>query len=208
MKNLVLGIDEAGRGPLAGPVTAACVAYPVGVELPLVTDSKKLSKKQRIRLAGQIKETALAYSVVSVGSKRIDAVNILQATRLAMKFACERVVRKLCVEAGFEVLIDGNQLIDIDWKQRCIVKGDLLEPVISAASILAKTERDELMVVLDKKYSGYQLSKHSGYPTALHKALIEEKGPCRIHRSTFAGVKGVLVKNPAETQERTPRLAT
>ena len=184
------GIDEAGRGPLAGPVTAACVVFPKGYTNTQINDSKKLSEEKRKILAPQIKNDALAWSVVAVGHRRVDALNIRNATNLAMRLAAIRVIRKL--ESPVHFLVDGNMRILEIESQETIIKGDEKEVTIGAASILAKTYRDHLMELLAKKYLHYGLEIHKGYPTKKHKELIGHFGPCNIHRRTFSGVKEYL----------------
>ncbi|MCB0336039.1 MAG: ribonuclease HII [Bdellovibrionales bacterium] len=178
----IAGIDEAGRGPLAGPVVAAAVVLPEGYQNPLITDSKKLSAKKRELLAVEIKQVACSYSIVAVGHRRIDRLNILQATRTAMKLAAARV------DADF-IRIDGNVGIDCAVPFETVVQGDSKHIEISAASILAKVYRDELMTTLDRKYPGYGFSGHAGYPTKSHKEAIATQGPCPVHRLSFRGVK-------------------
>jgi len=180
----ICGVDEAGRGPLAGPVVAAAVVFNEGYQNPLIKDSKAISAKQRDAMFEQIKATALAWSIIAVGPRRIEQLNILQATKLAMRLAVERVEADL-------VLIDGNQPITCRFPQRTVVGGDRLHVEISAASILAKVWRDRLMETLGERYPGYGLEKHAGYPTPSHKKAILELGPCRAHRKTFAGVAGI-----------------
>lgn len=182
MKKIIAGVDEAGRGPLAGPVVAAAVVLPIGYKNSDITDSKKLSKKKRELLFDEIKKNALSWSIVAVGHHRIDKLNIRAASLFAMSLAVDRV------EANY-VLVDGNAEIPTDLPQEAIVKGDQKHQEISAASILAKVYRDSLMKVLDEKYPGYSLSQHSGYPTKLHREAIKELGPSKIHRRTFKGVK-------------------
>lgn len=189
----ICGVDEAGRGPLAGPVVAAAVVYPEGYVNADIRDSKAMSAKQRIAISEQIKQTALAWSIIAVGPRRIEELNILQATKLAMKLAVERV------EADV-VLIDGNQPIVCRFPQRTVVGGDRLHVQISAASILAKVWRDQLMETLGVRYPGYGFEKHAGYPTPSHKRAIVELGPCRIHRKTFAGVSGI--SKPSNESDR------
>ena len=191
---IVAGIDEAGRGPLAGPVTAACVVLPQNASHPLIKDSKKLSDKVREELSCEIKTRALAYSVVSVGPRRIDKLNILQATRLAMSLAAKRVYQSLGMEKlkFFHLLIDGNSPIEPGWSQETIIKGDSKIQAISAASILAKVSRDKLMKILDKHYPEYNFARHKGYPTSLHIEKVEEFGPSPVHRKTFAPVAKLL----------------
>ncbi len=178
----VAGVDEVGRGPLAGPVVCAAVILPLGEETRIagVDDSKKLSKKKRELLAERIKEVALAYSVAEVDEKTIDAVNILQATRLCMK----KAVEGLAVPPDF-VLTDGNMTLDIAQPQRSIVKGDALVCSIGAASILAKVYRDKLMEEYAREYPGYGFEHNAGYGTAEHIKAIGERGICKIHRKTF-----------------------
>jgi ribonuclease HII len=177
----ICGVDEAGRGPLAGPVVAAAVVFDESFEDARIRDSKALSTKQREKLFDYIKESALSWAIIAVGPRRIDQINILQATKLAMKLAVERVSADL-------VLVDGNQPIVCATPQRTVIGGDRLHVQISAASILAKVWRDRLMQTLAARYPGYGLEKHSGYPTAAHRAALLELGPSRIHRKTFAGV--------------------
>jgi len=177
----ICGVDEAGRGPLAGPVVAAAAVFDESFADSRIKDSKALSAKQREKLFDYIKESAISWSIVAVGPRRIDQLNILQATRLAMKLAVERISADL-------VLVDGNQPIVSAIPQRTVIGGDRLHVQISAASILAKVWRDRLMNALAMHYPGYGLEKHSGYPTAAHRAALVTLGPSRIHRKTFAGV--------------------
>ena len=177
----ICGVDEAGRGPLAGPVVAAAVVFEEGFNDPRIKDSKTLSAQQRERLFDYIKESALAWSIIAVGPRRIEHLNILQATKLAMKLAVERIEADL-------VLVDGNQPILCAFPQRTVVGGDRLHIEISAASILAKVWRDRLMERLSVRYPGYGFERHSGYPTPAHKAAILELGASKVHRRTFAGV--------------------
>ena len=190
---IIAGVDEAGRGPLAGPVTAACVCFPNGYENDRITDSKKLSHKTREILFEEIISAALAYSIVSVGPKRIDSLNILQATKLAMLHAVNRVHQKLISRYGnevdFRIQIDGNQPIATKLPQQTIVKGDATVMVIGAASILAKVTRDRLMEKLHERYPNYDFNVHKGYPTKNHLEKIIKHGPCGIHRCTFRGVR-------------------
>jgi len=196
----ICGVDEAGRGPLAGPVVAAAVVYDEGYENPAIRDSKAMSAKQRNALFEHIKETARSWSIIAVGPRRIEEINILQATRLAMRLAVARVEADL-------VLMDGNQPIECRPPQRTVVGGDRLHVQISAASILAKVWRDRLMETLGERYPGYGFEKHSGYPTPSHKRAIVELGPCRVHRKTFAGVAGI--SSPSNSSDRifTPGIA-
>lgn len=178
----IAGVDEVGRGPLAGPVVAAAVVFPAGYSNKEFKDSKKLSAKKRDNLSEVIKEVALDWAIVSVGHKRIDQLNIRNAAKLAMSLAVARIT------ADF-VLVDGNMEIDTDLPQQTVVKGDALCVEISAASIIAKVWRDNLMQVLDKRYPIYGFSKHMGYPTSLHRDAISSSGYCAVHRRTFSGVK-------------------
>lgn len=178
--HFVCGIDEAGRGPLAGPVFAAAVILPEGTEIPGLNDSKKLSEKKREELFPIIQEKALAWSVAFSTEREIDEINILQATYLAMKRACEG----LNFPADY-ALVDGNRMPPLNIPGETIVKGDSRSPSIAAASILAKVSRDRLMVKLDAMYPEYQFAKHKGYGTALHTSILKEIGACPIHRKSF-----------------------
>ena len=184
---VVCGIDEAGRGPLAGPVCAAAVILPTDLEIEGLNDSKKLTEKKREALFDVVKEKALAYSIVMVDEKVIDEINILQATLLAMRNAVE----------GLEIkpdaaLIDGNQKPGLSIEERTVVKGDAKSMSIAAASILAKVSRDRFMIELDEKYPQYQFAKHKGYGTKLHYECIEQFGISPVHRLTF--LKKILDK--------------
>ena len=178
----VAGVDEVGRGPLAGPVVCAAVILPLGAEKRIagINDSKKLSAKKREELAALIRERARAYAIEEVSNEVIDEINILQATRLCMK----RAVEKLSPAADM-VLTDGNMTLDIEAPQRSIVKGDALVASIGAASILAKVYRDALMREYAKLYPEYAFERNAGYGTAAHIAAIREVGICPIHRRTF-----------------------
>jgi len=178
----IAGVDEVGRGPLAGPVVAAAVVFEAGYQNPRIKDSKQLSPKARENLVGEIKSSALGWAIVSVGHARNDTINIREASRLAMKLAVERIEADL-------VLVDGNVPIDIVLPQRTVIKGDQKHVEISAASILAKVFRDDLMCRLDERYPGYGFSTHAGYGTATHRAAIVSLGPSPIHRRSFRGVK-------------------
>ncbi len=186
----IAGVDEAGRGPLAGPVVSAAVILPPGIRLDDIDDSKKLSPKARDRLMDFIHQEALAVGIAVVDERVIDEINILQASRLAMKQAVE----KLPLKADF-VLIDGNQQLDIDISQKALVKGDSLSQSIAAGSIVAKVTRDRLMQAYHKEYPQYGFNSHKGYPTKLHKEQIRRWGPCPIHRKTFAGVKEFIAND-------------
>ena len=178
----VAGVDEVGRGPLAGPVVCAAVIMPLedGKLVAGVDDSKKLSAKKREALAEQIKKVARAYAIAEVDEGTIDEINILQATRLCMK----RAVESLGVPADM-VLTDGVMTLDIEAEQRSIVKGDALVYSIGAASILAKTYRDALMKKRAAEYPAYGFEKNAGYGTQAHIRAIKEVGICKIHRKTF-----------------------
>ncbi len=176
----ICGVDEAGRGPLAGPVFAAAVILPEGLEDIGLNDSKKLSEKKRDRLFDLIKEKAVAYSIASADQNEIDDLNILNATFLAMK----RAVEGLSVKPDL-ALIDGNRKPNTGVPEVTIVKGDAKSISIAAASILAKVSRDRYMLELDRQYPEYEFAKHKGYPTALHYEKIKEHGISPVHRLSF-----------------------
>ena len=176
----VCGVDEAGRGPVAGPVCAAAVILPAGIVIEGLNDSKKLSEKKREKLFDEITENALAWSVSLVDERVIDEINILQATFLAM----ERAMAQLAPPPEL-ALIDGNRSKDFGLPVRTIVKGDSLSASIAAASILAKVTRDRLMEQYDEQYPQYGFAVHKGYGTKRHYAALREYGPCPIHRQTF-----------------------
>lgn len=176
----VCGVDEAGRGPLSGPVVAAACILPIGCEIDGLNDSKKLSAKKRDMLFDEIKEKAIAYSIASASPAEIDEINILNATMLAMR----RAIEGLPVPADF-ALVDGNIIRDFPIEAKPIIKGDAISCSISAASILAKVTRDRLCLEDDARYPEYQFAKHKGYSTALHMQILREKGPCPIHRRSF-----------------------
>ena len=177
---LICGIDEAGRGPLAGPVFAAAVILPEDADIPGLDDSKKLSEKKREELFDIITEKALYYGIASASEKEIDEVNILNAVYLAMNRAAD----KLGIEPEI-CLIDGNRNKGITRKSECIVKGDSKCACIAAASILAKVSRDRFMLEMADKYPQYAFEKHKGYGTKLHYECIREHGASEIHRKTF-----------------------
>ena len=176
----IAGMDEAGRGPLAGPVVAACVILDPEKPVLGVNDSKKLSSKRRQELKLEIEEKAIAVGVGIIDEKRIDEINILNATKEAMRMA----VSQLKVEPDL-VLIDAVHLDGIAMEQRSIIKGDALSVSIAAASIIAKETRDAIMVEMDEQYPGYGFAGHKGYGTAQHIQAIKELGPCPIHRRSF-----------------------
>ena len=177
---LICGVDEAGRGPLAGPVCAAAVILPLDAEIPGLNDSKKLSDKKRRELFPIICEKAVAYGVGFADHKEIDEINILQATYLAM----ERAIANLSVKPDF-ALIDGNRAKDFGIPLETIVGGDGRSASIAAASVLAKVTRDDLMLKAAEEFPGYGFEIHKGYGTKAHYAALAEKGPCEIHRMTF-----------------------
>ncbi len=177
---VICGVDEAGRGPLAGPVCAAAVILPEGLEIPGLNDSKKLSDKRRRELFPVIQEQAVAYGIGWASEKEIDEINILQATFLAMNRALE------AMGAAAELaLVDGNRDPGFPIAAKTIVKGDSLSANIAAASVLAKVSRDVRMEQMAEKYPGYGFEIHKGYGTKAHYAALEKLGPCEIHRNTF-----------------------
>jgi len=176
----ICGVDEAGRGPLAGDVFAAAVILPEKYDLPGLADSKKLTHKQCEVLFEQIQQQAVAWAIASASLEEIAQLNILHAAMLAM----QRAVNALAMPADY-ALIDGNRLPALEIPAAYIIKGDGLCASIAAASVLAKVARDRHMVALDKLYPGYGLAKHKGYPTAAHYAALAELGPCAVHRQSF-----------------------
>ena len=184
---LVAGVDEAGRGPLAGPVVAAAVILDELNPIRGLADSKKLSARKRERLFDEIRAKALCCSIAEASVEEIDRLNILQATMLAM----QRAVQGLRLKPA-KVLVDGNRLPQLDMLAEAIVKGDVLVPAISAASILAKVHRDRWCVQYHEQYPQYGFAGHKGYGTAEHMAALQEHGACPQHRKTFAPVSRVL----------------
>ena len=182
-RELIAGLDEAGRGPLAGPVVAAAVMLDAKRPIAGLTDSKLLSEKNRELLFDEIVSSALAYGIGQASVEEIDSLNILQATFLAMR----RAVAQLTHQPA-EVWVDGSQDPQLCLPTRLIPQGDLTEPVISAASILAKVHRDRLMVKLDVQYPGYGLAQHKGYGTKQHMAALKAKGASPCHRRSFRPV--------------------
>lgn len=178
----VAGIDEAGRGPLAGPVVAAAVILPKDIFLPFLNDSKKVTEKRRDVLFDEIKQNAIAYGIGIASNTLIDEINILQATYEAMREAINELEKTPDV-----LLVDAVHIPDINIKQVGIVKGDAKSVNIAAASILAKVTRDRLMAEYDKIYPEYGLASNKGYGTATHIAALKEIGPCAIHRKSFIG---------------------
>ena len=178
--NIICGVDEAGRGPLAGPVCAAAVILPPNAQIPGLNDSKKLTDKKRRELMPVIKEMALGYGIAFADEKEIDEINILQATYLAM----QRAIDMLPVKPDL-ALVDGNRAGDFGVPVKTVVKGDSLSASIAAASVLAKVTRDDLMLQLAEKYPEYGFEVHKGYGTKAHYAALTEYGPSEIHRMTF-----------------------
>ena len=176
----VCGVDEAGAGPLAGPVYAAAVILPRGLTLPYLNDSKKVTPRRREILFDQIREQAIAYAIAWADEKEIDAINILNARMLAM----DRAIKMLNPAADF-ALIDGNRNQGIELQNEMVVHGDARSASIAAASILAKVSRDRFMVELAEQYPQYAFEKHQGYPTKLHYPLLRQYGPSPVHRKTF-----------------------
>ena len=179
-KSLICGVDEAGRGPLAGPVFAAAVILPYGIEIEGLNDSKKISEKKREMLFDEIIEKAVTYAITSVDNEKIDEINILEATLLAMRTAVSQLdpLPELA-------LVDGNHARGFDIPAKPVIKGDALVPSISAASILAKVSRDRFCIEMDEKYPEYGFKKHKGYGTKLHCEKLLEHGPCPLHRASF-----------------------
>lgn len=177
---LVCGVDEAGRGPLAGPVCAAAVILPAHINIPGLNDSKKLSDKRRRELFPVIVEHALSYGIAFAGEKEIDDINILQATFLAM----ERAINQLNIRPDV-VLIDGNRQKDFGLPAETVVHGDSLSASIAAASILAKVTRDDWMLKASETYPEYSFEVHKGYGTKAHYEALKAHGPCKIHRMSF-----------------------
>lgn len=177
---LICGVDEAGRGPLAGPVCAAAVILPKGLVIPGLNDSKKLSDKRRRELFPIIQQEAVSFGIAFASQEEIDEINILQATFLAMR----RAMEQLNPQPEF-ALIDGNRETDFGVPCKTVIKGDSLSANIAAASVLAKVTRDNWMMEAAKKYPGYGFEIHKGYGTEAHYAALEKLGPCPIHRRTF-----------------------
>jgi ribonuclease HII len=176
----VCGVDEAGRGPLCGPVVAAACILPVGLVLEGLNDSKKLTEKKREKLFDEICQNAVAYSIAQSSVEEIDQLNILEASLLAMR----RAIDGLSVKADF-ALIDGNVSRDFQLPAKAVVHGDAISPSIAAASILAKVTRDRLCKELDLEYPQYGIAKHKGYGTKVHMDALRQYGPAPIHRKMF-----------------------
>jgi ribonuclease HII len=188
LANLICGIDEAGRGPLAGPVYAAAVILGPNFDIEGLRDSKKISESKRYSLAAHIKKNAIAWSLGVCSASEIDELNIHQATLLAMK----RAIEALGSYDSMKVMVDGLFCPKVDYLCEAIVKGDDKVAEISAASIIAKTERDLKMIEIDKIYPAYQFKKHKGYPTKLHIEMIKYEGFCEYHRKSFSPIKEML----------------
>lgn len=178
--DLICGVDEAGRGPLAGPVCAAAVILPKGLVIPGLNDSKKLSDKRRRELFPIIQQEAVSFGIAFASQEEIDEINILQATFLAMR----RAMEQLNPQPEF-ALIDGNRETDFGVPCKTVIKGDSLSANIAAASVLAKVTRDNWMMEAAEKYPGYDFEIHKGYGTKAHYAALEKLGPCPIHRRSF-----------------------
>jgi ribonuclease HII len=190
----VIGVDEAGRGPLAGPVIACAVI----LDTPIagLTDSKKCTPKKRLQLVEQIQKHAIAYAYGEANVGEIDGLNIHHATLLAMKRAVEQIQHQ-----GQQVVIDGCFAPELSLPTQTIVQGDLHHASISAASILAKVARDQLMIEYDAQYPQYAFAKHKGYGTAIHMTALREHGPCAIHRQSFAPIQQALRRKTESTVE-------
>lgn len=185
--SLIAGVDEVGRGPLAGPVVAAAVILDMDNIPEGLADSKKLSEKKRESLAEVIKQSALSWSLGRAEYHEIDDINILQASLLAMK----RAIEGLNIQPE-HVQVDGNKLPDITISAEAIVKGDSKVAAISAASIIAKVERDNEMIAMERVYPGYGFAKHKGYPTKEHLSALQQQGVCAIHRVSFSPVRACM----------------
>ncbi len=190
----IIGIDEVGRGPLAGPVVAAAAVIPVGLVIPNLTDSKGLSHLQRVAVFNELKSNpSIIFSIAEVSPDIIDNINILRATHLAMKEAAE----KINVTKPF-ILVDGLPVPDLPYPSKNIIKGDSKSASIAAASIIAKIYRDSLMVNFDKKYPAYGFASHKGYATKKHLENLSQFGPCPIHRMSFSPVSQSINKKTVQ----------
>lgn len=187
--SLIAGIDEAGRGPLAGPVSVAAVILPPHIFMPYLNDSKKVTPKRREILFEEIKEKAIAWSCILIDVETIDRLNILEATKKGMREALSSL--RVAPDA---VLIDAVSLSGLSIPSRSIIKGDAKSASIAAASIIAKVTRDRLMEAYDKEYPGYGFARHKGYGTAAHLEALKRYGPCPIHRKSFAPVRKYLTE--------------
>ena len=189
MKQRTAGVDEAGRGPLAGPVVAAAVILPKGCRLQGLTDSKKLSAKKRAELDAAIRAQAVCWAIAEVDAETIDRINIRRASLLAMR----RAVEQLAPSPDF-LLIDGRDTIEWECEQRAVIRGDATSFSIAAASVLAKVYRDRLLVELDRTYPGYGLARHKGYGSREHMAALERLGPTPLHRKSYRPVAQMLLR--------------
>lgn len=187
--NIIAGVDEVGRGPLIGPVVTACVVLPKNFKLEGLTDSKKISEKKREVFYEYIINNCVAYSVGECSPEEIDKNNILEATKIAMKRAIDKVNKKINLDY---ILIDGNMKFDFDYKYKSIVKGDSKSISISAASIIAKVTRDRMLIELDKKYPMYGFKNHKGYPTKKHLDAIKNYGLIDGYRMSYGPIKEVI----------------
>ena len=190
---IVAGVDEAGRGPLAGPVVGAAVILDPAVRIEGLADSKRLSAGRRAELDREIRERALSFAIARVSAAVIDAVNILQATMQAMREAVDGLDT-----SPDEVLVDGNRCPVLPYPARAVVRGDVSVAAISAASILAKVARDQEMIEMDRRYPEYGFARHKGYGTPAHRDALLRFGPSPIHRASFAPVRSALVRNVPE----------
>lgn len=185
--HFVAGVDEVGRGPLAGPVIAAAVILDKDNKIRGLKDSKAIPEKKRYELAEEIRDKSVAWAIGRAEVAEIDRLNILHASLVAMR----RAINALTITPEY-ILVDGNRCPEVSCSVEAIVKGDQLIPVISAASIIAKVARDNEMLEMENRFPGYGFARHKGYPTRQHIAALDELGPCRIHRRSFAPVKKFL----------------
>ncbi len=185
----IAGLDEAGRGPLFGPVVAAAVILPKGCSLDGLTDSKKLSEKKRNELDPEIRSNAVAWAIAEVDAATIDRIDIRQASLLAMR----RAVEQLALSPDF-LLIDGRDTIDWQCPQQAVIRGDATSFSIAAASVLAKVHRDRLLIELDREFPGYGLAQHKGYPCPAHLAALARLGPTPLHRKSYRPVAQALLQ--------------
>ncbi len=186
---IIGGVDEVGRGPLIGPVVAACVVLPLDFKLDGLTDSKKITEKKREQYYEYIINNCIAYGIGECSPKEIDELNILEATKVAMKRAIDKVNNQIKIDY---LLIDGNMKFDFDYQYKSIIKGDYYSISISAASVVAKVYRDRMLIELDKKYPMYGFKSHKGYPTKKHLEAIKKYGLIDGYRLTYGPIKEVL----------------